>query len=157
MFIKRRKNTIIHFRRIELFFIWSNLNPLYPRRHSAKFGKNWPSGSSELTPLKKGRDPSFEQTWIPITQEGIVPILVEIGPVVLEKKIFFHFVYFFRYFVIISPWKRIEPLHFNKLESPLPKKALCLVWLKLAQWFLRRRFFKFRQCIFAIFVIISPW
>ena len=30
-------------------------------------------------------------------------------------------------------------LHLNKLEFPLPKNALCQVWLKLAQWFWRRR------------------
>ena len=30
-------------------------------------------------------DPSFEQTWILIIQEGIVSSLVEIGPVVQEK------------------------------------------------------------------------
>ena len=29
-------------------------------------------------------------------------------------------------------------LHLNKLETPLPKDALCQVWLKLAQWFWRR-------------------
>ena len=34
----------------------------------------------------KGWGPSFEQTWIPYTQEYFVPSLVEIGPVVLEKK-----------------------------------------------------------------------
>jgi hypothetical protein len=32
------------------------------------------------------------------------------------------------------------PLGLNKLESPLPKNDLCQVWLKLAQWFWRRRF-----------------
>ena len=37
-------------------------------------------------PLEKGRGPSFEQTWIPSTQGCFVPTLVEIGPVVLEKK-----------------------------------------------------------------------
>ena len=30
--------------------------------------------------------PSFEETWIPFTQGCFVPSLVEIGPVVLEKK-----------------------------------------------------------------------
>ena len=30
-------------------------------------------------------------------------------------------------------------LHVNKLESPPLKDALCQVWLKLAQWFWRRR------------------
>ena len=33
--------------------------------------------------------PSFEQTWIPFTQGCFVPSLVEIGPVILEKKIYF--------------------------------------------------------------------
>ena len=31
---------------------------------------------------------SFEETWIPFTQECFVPRLVEIGPFVLEKMIF---------------------------------------------------------------------
>ena len=31
---------------------------------------------------------SFEQTWIPLTPGCFVPSLIEIGPVVLEKKIF---------------------------------------------------------------------
>ena len=35
--------------------------------------------------------PSFEQTSIPITQGCILPSLVEIGPLILEKKIFFLF------------------------------------------------------------------
>ena len=39
-----------------------------------------------LSPLEKGRGPSFEQTWIPSTQGCFVPSLVKIGPVVLEKK-----------------------------------------------------------------------
>ena len=34
-------------------------------------------------------------------------------------------------------------LHLNKLESHSPKEVLCQVWLKLAQWFWRRRFFNF--------------
>ena len=38
-----------------------------------------------ISPPGKGRDPSFEQTWIPFTKEYFVPSLVEIGPLVLEK------------------------------------------------------------------------
>ena len=48
---------------------------------------------------------------------------------------------YFHHFVILSPWKRAG------LESPSPKDALCQVWLKLDQWFWRRRFFNFRQCV----------
>ena len=42
---------------------------------------------------------------------------------------------YFHHFVIISHLA----LLLNKLESPSPKDALCQVWLKLAQWFWRRR------------------
>ena len=44
--------------------------------------------NSQLSPLWEGRGPSFEQTWFPFTQGCFVPSLVEIGSVVLEKKIF---------------------------------------------------------------------
>ena len=39
-----------------------------------------------LSPLGKGRGPSFKLIWFPFTQGWFVPSLVEIGPVVLEKK-----------------------------------------------------------------------
>ena len=66
----------------------------------AKFGWNWPSGSggeyfliSSMyfhyfvnISLGKGQGSPFEETWIPFTQGWFVPSLVEIGPVVLEKK-----------------------------------------------------------------------
>ena len=56
---------------------------------------------------------------------------------------------YFRCFVIIFPW-------LNKLESHLPNDALCRVWLKLAQWYWRRRsFLNFRQYILAI-SLLSP-
>ena len=45
---------------------------------------------------------------------------------------------YFHYFLIISPWKCVAP-SFNRSESPLPKDALCQVWLKLSHWFWRRR------------------
>jgi hypothetical protein len=39
-----------------------------------------------LSPLGEGQSPSFEQTWNPSPQGWSVLSLVEIGPVVLEKK-----------------------------------------------------------------------
>ena len=80
-------------------FIWRNLNSLYSRK--CLFDWFWPSGSEKifefrryifaislLSPIGKGLGPSFEQTWIPFTQGCFVPSLVEIDPMVLEKKIF---------------------------------------------------------------------
>ena len=46
-------------------------------------------------------------------------------------------------FVIIPKCKKVWPLHLNKLKSSLPRDAFCQVWLKLTQWFWRRRFFNF--------------
>ena len=46
-------------------------------------------------------------------------------------------------------------LHFNKLESPSFKDALCKVWLKLTQWFLRGRFLNFVY-VFLLFGYFLP-
>ena len=67
-----------------------------------------------------------------------MPSLVEIGPVVLEK-IFWFCQCIFRYFVIISPWKRAGSFIWTNLNSHHPRMLLCKVCLKLAQWFWRRR------------------
>ena len=54
---------------------------------------------------------------------------------------FFNFVNVFSLFRYYLPLEKGGALHLNKLESPLPKDVLCQVWLKLAQWFWRRRLF----------------
>ena len=78
-------------------FIWTNLGALHRRMLCAVFGWNCSCGSWEedifnfvnvyLLFRNKGWCSSFEQTWIPFTQGCFVPSLVEIDPVVLEKKI----------------------------------------------------------------------
>ena len=55
---------------------------------------------------------------------------------------------YFRYFIIIFPWKRTE--------SQSLKDALCQVWFKLAHWFWRSRS-KISSMYFCYFVINSPW
>ena len=67
-----------------------------------------------------------------------MPSLVEIGPVVLEKKIF-NFVNVFSLFRNYLPFAKGGALHLNRFESPSPKDTLCQVWLKLVQWFWSRR------------------
>jgi hypothetical protein len=64
--------------------------------------------------------------------------LIEIGLLVLEKKIFKKFFSIFLLFCYYLPLEMGNPLHLNNLESPPPKDDLCQVWLKLAQWFWRR-------------------
>ena len=45
---------------------------------------------------------------------------------------------YFCYFIIFSLWKRAWPFIWRN-GFPLAKDASCQVWLKLAQWFWRRR------------------
>jgi hypothetical protein len=66
--------------------------------------------------------------------------LIDSGLLVLEKKIFkkFQCILLFRYYL---PLKKDIPLPLSKFESLLPKDDLYQVWLKLTQWFWRRRSF----------------
>ena len=83
-------------------FIWINLNRLHPRMFCANLVEIGPVHVvlekmifvfcqyiftlSLLSPLGKGCGTSFVQIWIPFTKKCFVSSLVEIGPVVLEKK-----------------------------------------------------------------------
>ena len=78
---------------------------------------------SWLSPLGKERGPSFDQSWIPFTQGCFMQSLVEIGSVVLEKKIFLSSSMYFSYFIIISPWIR-GPIFWTNLNSLHPR-ILC--------------------------------
>ena len=69
---------------------------------------------------------------------------------VLEKRIFFNFVNVFLVFRNYLPLKKGGALHMIKVESPSPKDALCQVWLKLAQWFWRRRSLNYVN-VFSLF------
>ena len=73
------------------------------------------------------------------------------------RRRFLNYVNCFLLFCNYLPLEKGGALHLNKLESPSPKDALCQVWLKLVQWFLRSRFFKISSMYFSYFVIISPW
>ena len=63
----------------------------------------------------------------------------------------------FLIFCTYLPFEKGMTLHLKKkIESSSPKDALCQVWLKLDQWFWRRRFFCF-QFIFTISQLSPPW
>ena len=85
-----------------------------------------------------------------------MPSLIEIAPVILEKKIikFREKNGFCLLFCNCLALKNGMAFNLNKLEYPLSKNALCKVWLKLALLFLRR---KFSSMYFANFVIIFIW
>ena len=58
------------------------------------------------------------------------------------EEIFLNFVNVFSLFHKHLPLEISGVLHLNKLEFPLPKDALCHVWLKLGQWF----WWRIRKC-----------
>ena len=120
--------------------IWTTWNPLYPRMLCAKFGWNWPSGSGKdhflktfhhfviISPWKR-TGPFIWTDLVLNMQVCFVRNFVEIGPVVLEKKI-----NVFSLFCNYLPLEKGRALHL----CSSPKNALCQVWLKLVQWFWRR-------------------
>ena len=78
-----------------------------------------------------------------------MPSLLEIGPVVLDKKILF--LLFHNYL----PLEKGGVLHLNKLKSSSPKAVLCQIWLKSTKWFITRRFLNFVN-VFSLFCNYLP-
>jgi hypothetical protein len=75
----------------------------------------------------------------PFPQGWFIPILVKIGPVVLEKKIIKWHHPLFYIFVIISPLKRTWPFIWTNLNFLHPKIIWIISLIELAFWFWRRR------------------
>jgi hypothetical protein len=67
--------------------------------------------------------------------------LIDFGLLVLEKKIIKNFLAIFTLLLLPPLGEGQLPL-FELTLIPPPKDDLCKVWLKLAQWFCRRRFLK---------------
>ena len=108
-----------------------------------------------FSPWKRA-GPSFEQTWIPFTKGCFVPSLVEIGPVVLENKIFFNFINVFSLFSNLLSLKKGGLLIWTHL-NPLHPRILCAMfgW----NWFSGsgEEDFLISSMCFLYFIIISPW
>ena len=122
-----------------LFQVWLKLTQWFWRKNFLNIFRN-NFTFLLLSPLGKGRDPLFEQILITCAQGGFVLCLVEIGPVVLEKKIFKYLQYNFTFSLLSPLFEKGVALYLNNFESPPPKDALCQVWLKLAKWYWRKRF-----------------
>ena len=66
------------------------------------------------------------------------------------RRRFLNFVNVFSLFGNYLSLEKGGALYLNNLESPSPEDALFQVWLKLAKWFWRRRFFNFVN-VFSLF------
>ena len=121
---------------IEWFFIWTYLNPLHPML-CARFGWNWPSGSEEdfLIPSMYFRYFVIISPWNR-TRPFIWTNLNPLHPRMLCTKFGLNWLsgsgeedfvissMNFRFFVIISPWKRAGPFIWKNL-NPLHQSMLC--------------------------------
>jgi hypothetical protein len=92
------------------------------------------------------------QFWKGTTQGSFQQILVQIGSVVSEEKIFFKFHPPFFLFLAWQPsWLEVG-ITGHKFGKGPSKDHSTKVWLQLAQWFLRRRFL----CEFPIGFYVKP-
>ena len=142
------KITVLHMSEIANFRVWriflqqEALGPHHsPEKHFRAIHK--PEKSYEYNayclknlitpPPLKTRMCSFNLTnlnsRIPITQGRFVPCFIHWMEL---KKWLWRFLNAYELFSLLSLLRRV---HGPLFKSPLPKKALCQVWLKFARWF----------------------
>ena len=93
----------------------------------------------------------FEST---LRKDGLCQVWLIIGPVFLEDFFLILSIEFFL-FSLYLPLEKGVVLHFNKLESTLPKDDLSQVWLIIGPVFLEKNLLKILSIEF-FFAIISP-
>ena len=109
---------------------------------------------SLLSPLGKGHGPSFEQTWLPITQGCFVPSLIEIGPVVLSRD-FFKVGQFIFAISLLFPLGNGRAPSFKQTWIPITQGCFVPSLVESGPVVLKKKIFKVGQCIFAI-SLLSP-
>ena len=140
------------FRRAWLF-IWKTLNFLYPRLLYAKFGWNWPCNSEVEffliilhIFLSFCYYPPWGRVWAFICKNlnsiyhRVLCAMFGSNEPSGSGEDFFNI---FNRNLLFCNYLLLQEgvaLNLDKLEFPPAKDALCQVWLKLVQWFWRRRF-----------------
>ena len=119
----------------------------------AKIGWNWLSGSGEEIflissmyfrlfcnnlPLEMGWVLHLNKLASSSPKHALWQVWLKMAKWFWRRR-FLDFVNVFSLFRNYLSLEKGGALHLNKLESPSPKDALCQVWLKLAQWFWRKR------------------
>ena len=97
---------------------------------------------SVLSLLGKGRGLKGVEIWITSKKEYFAPVWLILAHRFWRRRFFLISSMYFRYFIIISLWKRAHH-SFVKLLSPLLRGTLYHICLKLDYRFWRRRFLDF--------------
>ena len=139
-------------------FISTNLNLLNQKMLSAMFGWNLPSGSGEkhffiissmyfryfviIFPWKRvGPFIWTNFNTFEFTEESFVPSLFEIGPMVLEEKIFSFSSMYFRYFCNDLPLEKEWGPSFQQTWISLTKKCFLPSLVEIGQVVLEKNIF----------------
>ena len=102
-----------------------------------------------ISPRKKGGTLHLNEHESPSSKDALWQVWLKLAQWFLRRR-FLYFVNMFPLFFDYLPSEEGRDPSFKKPESPSPKDALCHVWLKLAQWFLRRRYLNFVN-VFSLF------
>ena len=101
-----------------------------------------------ISPLEKGGALHLNKLESPSSKDELCQLWLKLAQWFWRK--FITFINVFSLFRNYLGLEKSVALYLNKLESPLPKDALCQVWMKLVQLFWRGRFFNFVN-IFSLF------
>ena len=133
-----------------------HLNKLESPSCTRGFGWNWLSGSWEkislnfvnvfllfcyYLPLEKDAVLYLNKLESPSPKDALCQVWLMLAHWFLRRR-FLNFVNAFSLFRNYLPWEKSGALQLNKLKFPAPLDTLYQVWLKLVQWFWRRR----RKC-----------
>ena len=100
--------------------------------------------------LEKGVALHLNKLECPSSKDALLQVWLKLDGWFWRRRFLKNFVNVFSLFCNFIPVEKGEALHLNKLESPLPKDALCQVWWKWTQWLWRRWFLKDFNVFFAI-------
>ena len=89
-------------------------------------------------PLEKGGALHLNKVESPSPKDALCQVPVKLAQWFWSRR-FLNLVNVFSLFHNYLSLEKGGALHLNKLESASPRDTLCQVWLKLAQWFWRRR------------------
>ena len=153
--IKRRQINYLLYENCMLLYlkkIWITFTQGY---FLPNFGWNWSSGSGIedflillfLNYLPLEIDTSFQETWIHFIQGCMVPGLVEIGPVLLEKKIL-NFANVLLLFLNYLPLQIEQGSSFEHTWIPFTKGCIVPSLVRIGPFVPEKKIFNFRQCIF---------
>ena len=131
--------------------VWLKLAYWFWRRRFLNF-VNVFSLFHNYLPLEKGRALLLNKLESPSPKDALCQVWLKLAQWFWRRR-FFNFVNVFSLFRNYLPLEKVGALHLDKLISPSPKDALCQVWLKLAQWFWRRRYFNFVNVFFLRYFV----